>query len=137
MSGIWNDTAPNGGNSLTDSLYMNGQYTTGDVAWILFASALVWLMIPGIGYVKGRFSELICRFFYGGLGRRKSSLALIWQSLMCLSIISFEVFNATYLNLFLVVLLGIFAYIFTHSRTLYWQSQEFWNDGCTWRSECR
>jgi hypothetical protein len=50
MSGIWNDTAPNGGNSLTDSLYMNSQYTTGDVAWILFASALVWLMIPGIGY---------------------------------------------------------------------------------------
>jgi hypothetical protein len=49
MSGVYNETEPNGGNSLTDALAMNGQYTTGDVAWILFASALVWIMIPGIG----------------------------------------------------------------------------------------
>src|SRR5271170_2873956 len=50
MSGIWNETAPNGGDSILDSPYMNGQYTPGDFAWILFASAFVWLMIPGIGY---------------------------------------------------------------------------------------
>ena len=51
MSGVWNETAPNGGDSITDSADMNEQYTPGDFAWILFASALVWLMIPGIGYV--------------------------------------------------------------------------------------
>jgi hypothetical protein len=49
MSGVWNETEPNGGNSLTDSAYINSQYTAGDIAWILFAGALVWLMIPGIG----------------------------------------------------------------------------------------
>jgi hypothetical protein len=86
----------------------------------------------------GRFPKLISRFFYGGLGRRKSSLALIWQSLMCLSIISFEVRRIRFTcNLLLVVLLGIFAYIFTYRRAFYRQSQEFWNDGCTWRGECR
>ena|SRR5579871_5252256 len=90
MSGVWNETEPNGGNSLTDSAYINSQYTAGDIAWILFAGALVWLMIPGIGY--GDFAtEINVRFFYAGLGRRKSSLALIWQSLMCVSLISFQV----------------------------------------------
>jgi len=49
MSGVWNETEPNGGNSLTDSAYINSQYTTGDIAWITFAAAIVWIMIPGIG----------------------------------------------------------------------------------------
>jgi hypothetical protein len=55
MSGVWNDTEPNGGNSLTDSAYINSQYTTGDIAWITFAAAIVWIMIPGIGYISPVF----------------------------------------------------------------------------------
>jgi hypothetical protein len=52
MSAIWNETEPNGGDSLVDSAAMNEIYSPGDFAWILFASALVWLMIPGIGYLS-------------------------------------------------------------------------------------
>jgi len=59
MSGVWNETAPNGGDSITDAAYMNGQYTPGDFAWILFASALVWLMIPGIGYVPSLLTNKV------------------------------------------------------------------------------
>jgi hypothetical protein len=40
---------------------LNLWYTTGDMAWILASTALVWLMIPGVG------------FFYSGLARRKSA----------------------------------------------------------------
>jgi hypothetical protein len=50
MSGIYNASDPNGGDSLTNSADIDALYTPGDMAWILFASALVWLMIPGIGY---------------------------------------------------------------------------------------
>jgi Amt family ammonium transporter len=58
---------------------LNLWYTTGDVAWVLTSTALVWLMIPGVG------------FFYSGLARRKSALSLIWLSLMSVSIVSFQV----------------------------------------------
>ena len=44
------------------------------------SSALVLLMIPGVG------------FFYSGLARRKSALSLIWLSLMSAAVISFEWF---------------------------------------------
>jgi len=44
------------------------------------SSALVLLMIPGVG------------FFYSGLARRKSALSLIWLSLMSVAVISFEWF---------------------------------------------
>jgi Ammonium Transporter Family len=60
---------------------LNLWYTTGDVAWILTSTALVWLMIPGVG------------FFYSGLARRKSALSLIWLSLMSVAIVSFQVFQ--------------------------------------------
>jgi hypothetical protein len=49
MSGVWNETEPNGGNSVMDSAVMNAQYTRGDIAWITFAAVIVWIMIPGIG----------------------------------------------------------------------------------------
>jgi Amt family ammonium transporter len=58
---------------------VNLWYTTGDVAWVLTSTALVWLMIPGVG------------FFYSGLARRKSALSLIFLSLMSVSIVSFQV----------------------------------------------
>ena len=54
-------------------------YNLGDTAWIIVATALVWLMIPGVG------------FFYSGLLRRKNALSMIWASMMCLAVVSFEV----------------------------------------------
>ena len=42
-----NNTDPAGGNSLTEDL--NVHYQSGDIAWILTATALVLLMVPGVG----------------------------------------------------------------------------------------
>jgi ammonium transporter, Amt family len=85
----YNGSAPDGGDisMLLDFHVTNGVetfninlwYTTGDVAWVLASTALVWLMIPGVG------------FFYSGLARRKSALSLIWLSLMSISVVSFQV----------------------------------------------
>jgi Amt family ammonium transporter len=47
---------------------------------MLTSTALVLLMIPGVG------------FFYSGLARRKSALSLIWLSLMSVGIVSFQWF---------------------------------------------
>ncbi|KAK0706282.1 ammonium transporter AmtB-like domain-containing protein [Lasiosphaeria miniovina] len=44
------------------------------------ASGLVLLMIPGVG------------FFYGGLARRKSALALIWLLMMSIVVAGFQWF---------------------------------------------
>lgn len=55
-------------------------YQTGDFAWVMTCSALVLLMIPGVG------------FFYSGLARRKSALALILLSLMSVAIVGFQWF---------------------------------------------
>lgn len=43
----YNGTGPNGGDSLTENL--NIWYETGDIAWMITATALVLLMIPGVG----------------------------------------------------------------------------------------
>lgn len=40
---------PTGGNSVTQNL--NIYYESGDIAWLLASTALVLLMIPGVGYV--------------------------------------------------------------------------------------
>jgi ammonia channel protein AmtB len=49
------------------------------MAWIIAATALVWIMIPGVG------------FFYSGLLRRKNALSMIWLSMMSLAVVSFQV----------------------------------------------
>ena len=67
MSGVYNASEPNGGDSLVDSAAINEMYSPGDFAWILFASALVWLMIPGIGYVFSQNAELTRDFFTADL----------------------------------------------------------------------
>jgi len=122
MSGVWNETAPNGEDSILDAMAMNGQYTTGDIAWITFAAAIVWIMIPGIGYEPEEVPAHLIRFFYAGLARRKSSLALVFQSLMCVSIISFQV-EAVFISTDMaVVLLGIFAHVLTYRRRLHRKS---------------
>ncbi|KAF8500616.1 ammonium transporter [Gautieria morchelliformis] len=57
-----------------------GVYSPGDIAWVLASTALVWLMIPGVG------------FFYSGLLRRKNALSMIGLSVMCLAVVSFQWF---------------------------------------------
>jgi len=55
-------------------------YNGGDIAWTIAATALVWIMIPGVG------------FFYSGLLRRKNALSMIWLSMMCVAVVSFQWF---------------------------------------------
>ncbi|KAI0482262.1 hypothetical protein GGR56DRAFT_619219 [Xylariaceae sp. FL0804] len=43
----YNGTIPTGGDSLTQNL--NIWYETGDFAWMITSTALVLLMIPGVG----------------------------------------------------------------------------------------
>ncbi|KAI0383783.1 ammonium transporter [Hypomontagnella monticulosa] len=74
----YNGTGPTGGDSLADNL--NIWYESGDVAWMITATALVLLMIPGVG------------FFYSGLARRKSALSLIWLSVMATAVTTFQWF---------------------------------------------
>ena len=78
----YNGTIPTGGNSLTHDL--NVFYESGDIAWMITATALVLLMIPGVG------------FFYSGLARRKSALSLIWLSIMATAMVSFQWFFLGY-----------------------------------------
>lgn len=54
-------------------------YGLGDIAWVLTSTALVWIMIPGVG------------FFYSGLLRRKNALSMIFTSMMALAVVSFQV----------------------------------------------
>ncbi|KAI5926791.1 ammonium permease [Camillea tinctor] len=74
----YNGTIATGGDSLTENL--NIWYESGDVAWMITATALVLLMIPGVG------------FFYSGLARRKSALSLIWLSVMATAVTTFQWF---------------------------------------------
>lgn len=75
-----NLTGPTGGDSLTQGLQMNDQYDRGDMAWVLVAAVLVWIMIPGVGLL------------YAGLARRHSSTALLWQSMIAVSVGTFQWF---------------------------------------------
>src|SRR5690349_21699690 len=50
----------------------------GDTAWVLTASALVMLMIPGLA------------FFYGGLVRGKSSLNTLMMSMAALGVVTVQ-----------------------------------------------
>ncbi|KAF9456963.1 ammonium transporter [Collybia nuda] len=55
-------------------------YNLGDIAWTLASTALVWIMIPGLG------------FFYSGLLRRKNALSMIFTSMMAIGVVSFQWF---------------------------------------------
>src|SRR6201994_4118832 len=63
---------------LTDSQNLNQWYQSGDQAYIIVASAMVRIMVPGLG------------FLYSGLARRKSALSLIWACMASSSIITFQ-----------------------------------------------
>ncbi|KAJ6628229.1 ammonium transporter AmtB-like domain-containing protein [Mycena sp. CBHHK59/15] len=75
-----NLTGPAGGDSLTQAAEMNRQFDRGDIAWVYTASVFVWIMIPAIG------------FLYAGLARRHHSLALVWQSLISVAVVTFQWF---------------------------------------------
>ncbi|KAK0488364.1 ammonium transporter [Armillaria luteobubalina] len=55
-------------------------YNNGDIAWTLASTALVWIMIPGVGYL------------YSGLLRRKNALGQMYMSIMVLAVVSFQWF---------------------------------------------
>lgn len=57
---------------------LNQWYAAGDQAYILVASAMVLVMIPGLG------------FLYSGLARRKSALTMIWVTMASFSVITFQ-----------------------------------------------
>ncbi|KAL9543915.1 hypothetical protein MBANPS3_007899 [Mucor bainieri] len=55
-------------------------YDPGNIGFTLFSMALVWLMIPGIGY------------FYSGMAREKNALSLIVCSVLSLVVVSVQWF---------------------------------------------
>src|ERR1043165_859703 len=64
----------------------------GDTAWVLTSTALVFIMIPGLGY------------FYSGMARSKNALSLIMLSVLSLAVVSVQVIyhsiSFTYKNFF-------------------------------------
>jgi len=73
----FNGTNPElGGDSNVENL--NQWYSSGDQAYIIIASAMVLVMVPGLG------------FLYSGLARRKSALSLIWACMFSASVITFQ-----------------------------------------------
>lgn len=51
----------------------------GHTAWIMMSTALVFIMIPGVGY------------FYSGMARSKNALSLIMLSVLSLAVVSIQV----------------------------------------------
>ncbi|CAD6888137.1 unnamed protein product [Tilletia laevis] len=73
--------SPNG----TDMIVTWGEgqtaaYNPGDMAWIMTCTALVWIMIPGLGYL------------YSGLTRRKNALHMLILTLASLAVTSIQWF---------------------------------------------
>ena len=67
-----------GGDSLV--VDFNTQFELANMVWIMISSALVWIMIPGLGLL------------YSGLSRKKHSVSLLWSSIMCASLVAFQWF---------------------------------------------
>ena len=66
ISAIFIPTLPN---------FDNGKYNTADIAWILVATALVFLMTPGLA------------FFYGGMVNRKNVLSTMMKSVVAAGVV--------------------------------------------------
>jgi Amt family ammonium transporter len=52
------------------------EFNSSDIAWMLFSSAMVLIMTPGLG------------FFYGGMVRKKNVISTILQSFIAMGVIS-------------------------------------------------
>ena len=63
---------------MTGTENVNKWFQAGDQAYIIVASAMVLVMIPGLG------------FLYSGLARRKSALSMIWACMASMSVITFQ-----------------------------------------------
>lgn len=74
----FNASEPKGGDPLL--VDVNAQYAGFEYhyTYLVFCGFIVWLIIPGIGLL------------YGGLARRKSALALLFQSLMVAAVTTFQ-----------------------------------------------
>ena len=74
----YNASMPNGGDPL--DVDVNAQYAGYEWQYVyqVIMGCLVFLIIPGIGLL------------YGGMARRKSALAMIFQSMMVISVCSFQ-----------------------------------------------
>ncbi|CAK3932503.1 ammonium transporter [Lecanosticta acicola] len=74
----FNSSEPWGGNPL--EVDVNAQFAGFEYhyVYLIVCGFLVWLIIPGIGLL------------YGGLARRKSSLSLLFQSLMVVAVTTFQ-----------------------------------------------
>ncbi|KAG9248544.1 ammonium transporter AmtB-like domain-containing protein [Calycina marina] len=72
----YNGTGVTGGDSVTTNL--NQWFDSGDTAYIIVSSAMVLIMVPGLG------------FLYSGLARRKSALSMIWACMASFSVITFQ-----------------------------------------------
>ncbi|KAJ3920618.1 ammonium transporter [Lentinula edodes] len=73
-------SSPAGSIIYTDDSGTQTVYQNGDIAWTLAGTALVFIMIPGLGY------------FYSGLLRRKNALSMIYMSVMTIAVVSFQWF---------------------------------------------
>ncbi|KAJ9313746.1 hypothetical protein DTO271D3_6050 [Paecilomyces variotii] len=75
---VYNASEPSGGNPL--KVNVNAQYEgfEWNYVYIILCGFVVWLIIPGIGLL------------YSGLARRKSALALLFQSIMLLAVTTFQ-----------------------------------------------
>jgi len=76
----FNYTTTSGNMTYGDAAGDTVVYNMRDIAWILASTALVLIMIPGVG------------FFYSGLPRRKNALSMIWTSVISAAVVSFQWF---------------------------------------------
>lgn len=81
----------------TDASGTVSVYENGDIAWTLAGTALVWIMIPGVGffYSGSVFFLLLppdlCTDRTPRLLRRKNALSMIYMSMMTVAVVSFQV----------------------------------------------
>ncbi|CAG7917481.1 unnamed protein product [Penicillium olsonii] len=75
---VYNASVPAGGDPL--KVDVNSQYAgiEFNYIYIILCAFIVWLIIPGVGLL------------YSGLARRKSALALLFQSLMIVAVTTFQ-----------------------------------------------
>jgi len=72
------DSRPALGMVVTNADGVRIEYNLGDMAWLMAAMTLVFIMIPGVGY------------FYSGLLRRKNALSMLWTSMLSIAVVSLQ-----------------------------------------------
>jgi hypothetical protein len=100
-----------GGDSLTEDL--NLFYNAGDIAWMITATALVLLMIPGVGYAYIGF-----RVFADA---NVLQLLLLWPRPSEVRTVTHLALGCCHsLDLLPMVLLGLLPHLFSHGRQIHW-----------------